>query len=38
MPFTTSPNGAKPILSRLALFWKLMNTCVVRVSGVAPIA
>src|SRR5882762_9480862 len=30
---STTPNGAKPILSRRALSCRLMNTCVVRVLG-----
>ena len=38
MPLATSPNGAKPMPSRLALLRKLMNTWVVRVSGEAPMA
>ena len=33
MPETTRPNGANPMLSRLLLSPKLMNTCVVRAFG-----
>jgi hypothetical protein len=34
MPFTTTPNGAKPSASRRWLSLRLMNTCVARVFGV----